>query len=122
VGKGVKASVMVGGLPGTLELRSFSHAQFKAQEPGSADDIQEFVKGQGLDGVALMEKVDVNGPTAAPVFQWLRSAKPAWGSSLLVGLSGLALGDAVAWNFGKWLLDKDGKYVNVDWRLPLPHH
>ena len=45
-------------------------------------------------------QVDVNGPDAAPVYQFLRSQK-----------GGGILGDAIKWNFGKFLVDKEGKVV-----------
>jgi glutathione peroxidase len=44
----------------------------------------------------MYAKVDVNGPDAHPLYQWLRAEK-----------RGL-LGDRVKWNFTKFLVGKDG--------------
>jgi len=45
-----------------------------------------------------MSKIDVNGPDAIPLFQWLRS-----NSSLE--------GDEIPWNFAKFLLNAKGEIV-----------
>ena len=42
-----------------------------------------------------MDKVDVNGPDAAPVYKWLR----VWSD---------LDGSGVTWNFSKFLIRKDG--------------
>jgi glutathione peroxidase len=47
-----------------------------------------------------MEKVDVNGPDASPVFDWMKGeAKGLLGSK------------AIKWNFTKFLIDRDGQVV-----------
>jgi len=46
----------------------------------------------------MMAKIDVNGETAIPLFQWLRS-----NSSLE--------GDAIPWNFAKFLLNPKGEIL-----------
>ena len=80
-----------------------SRAQFGKQEPDGPDVIGEFIKKQGLEGVWVFDKVNVNGKDAHPLFVWLRNAKPMFGSFLL--------GNDIKWNFGKFLLDKDGHVV-----------
>lgn len=47
----------------------------------------------------LAQQVDVNGPSTAPVYEFLKSS------------AGGFLGDLVKWNFEKFLLDKNGKVV-----------
>ena len=47
----------------------------------------------------MFAKVDVNGTDTHPLYQWLRSSK-----------SGL-LGDAIKWNFTKFLVDRSGNVV-----------
>lgn len=42
----------------------------------------------------------MNGANAAPLYQFLRSQK-----------GGGVLGDSIKWNFGKFLVDKEGKVV-----------
>ena len=44
-------------------------------------------------------QVDVNGPSTAPVYQFLKSS------------AGGFLGDLIKWNFEKFLVDKNGKVV-----------
>jgi len=46
----------------------------------------------------VLGKVDVNGDSAAPVFEWLKKEKP--------GVMGLK---RVKWNFEKFLIGRDGK-------------
>ena len=77
--------------------------QFGKQEPDGPDVIDAFIKKQGLEGVHVFSKVDVNGAHAHPLFVWLRETKPMFGSSVL--------GNGIKWNFGKFLLDKDGHVV-----------
>lgn len=48
-----------------------------------------------------MSKIEVNGDSAAPLFEWLKNEKP--------GLLGMK---RVKWNFEKWLVGRDGKVVN----------
>mmetsp|Transcript_34629 Transcript_34629/g.78278 ORF Transcript_34629/g.78278 Transcript_34629/m.78278 type:complete len:115 (-) Transcript_34629:56-400(-) len=79
---------------------AFPCNQFGQQEPGSAAEIKEFVSKYGLDpngasNFHLMAKVDVNGPGAHPVYQWLK------------GVTGS--GD-IGWNFaGKFLVRCDAE-------------
>ncbi len=74
--------------------------QFKGQEPGTAQEIQEFCSATYGVTFPLLEKVDVNGPGRAPLFDALTAAPDAEG----------AAGD-VQWNFEKWLLSPDGEVV-----------
>lgn len=46
----------------------------------------------------MLQKVEVNGDGASPVFKWLKEEKP--------GLMGLK---RVKWNFEKFLVGRDGK-------------
>ena len=47
----------------------------------------------------MFAKVDVNGSEAHPLFAWMRSEK------------GGVLGDAIKWNFTKFLIDRSGRVV-----------
>ena len=55
-----------------FSIMAFPCNQFGGQEPGTADEIAAFAAERGFVGAAalLMAKVDVNGPTASPVFDW----------------------------------------------------
>jgi glutathione peroxidase len=46
--------------------------------------------------LAIFAKIEVNGKNAHPVFRWLRQQK------------GGLLGDAIKWNFTKFLIDRSG--------------
>ena len=83
-----------------FEVLGFPCNQFGAQEPGNADEIAEFCKVNFGVTFPLMEKVDVNGPDASPVFDWMKGeAKGLMGST------------GIKWNFTKFLVDRDGKVV-----------
>lgn len=71
--------------------------QFGHQEPGEASEIAQFCKrNYGVDFI-LTEKLEVNGPDAHPVFQYLTAALP-----------GVLGSRAVKWNFTKFLVDRNG--------------
>ncbi|KAG7878582.1 hypothetical protein KL905_004076 [Ogataea polymorpha] len=79
---------------------AFPCNQFGHQEPGTDDQIVEFCsRNYGVD-FPLMKKVDVNGPNASPVFEWLKREKPG-----LLGFKG------IKWNFEKFLIDRNGNVV-----------
>ncbi|MEV0030797.1 glutathione peroxidase [Nocardia sp. NPDC050793] len=72
--------------------------QFMGQEPGSAEEIQEFCSTTyGVD-FPLLEKTEVNGENRHPLYQELVETADAEG----------AAGD-IQWNFEKFLIDRDGK-------------
>ena len=83
-----------------FEVIAFPCNQFGAQEPGSADEIESFCKVNFGVSFPLMGKVDVNGPGAAPLYDWLKSEAP-----------GLMGSKSVKWNFTKFLIGRDGKVV-----------
>lgn len=45
--------------------------QFLFQEPGSNAEIKDFAKNKGFKGL-LMDKIDVNGSQASPVYAYLK--------------------------------------------------
>ena len=65
--------------------------QFAGQEPGSAEDIQDFCSSMYGVTFPLTEKVDVNGPGRHPLY------------ATLVGD-----GDDIQWNFEKFVIAPDG--------------
>ena len=79
-----------------LRILCFPCNQFGKQEPGSASEIRAFADGYGVT-FDMFAKVDVNGPNAHPVFQFVRAH-----------LSDI-LGSSVKWNWTKFLCDRDGK-------------
>jgi glutathione peroxidase len=82
-----------------LVVLGFPCDQFGHQEPGDEEEIATFCERNFGVTFPLFSKVDVNGPDAHPLYQWLRSEK-----------SGL-VGDKIRWNFTKFLVDSEGKVV-----------
>ena len=82
-----------------LVVLGFPCDQFANQE--FADDSQTAEFCQLNYGVTfpMFAKVDVNGSEAHPLFAWMRSEK------------GGVLGDAIKWNFTKFLIDRSGRVV-----------
>lgn len=72
---------------------------FGGQEPGTAEEIKNFCKTKYDVSFPLMEKVSVkSGPAQSPLY------------AALTGKDAAFPGD-VKWNFGKFLLGRDGKVV-----------
>ena len=74
--------------------------QFGFQEPGSAGDIASFCEKNFGVSFQMMEKVDVKGSDAHPVYQWLCDK----------ARNGVE-DHKVAWNFHKFLVDEEGRLV-----------
>jgi len=79
-----------------LVVLAFPCNQFKSQEPGTHEEIMEFVKQYNVT-FPFFEKHDVNGATARPVFTYLKTKLPG------------SFGDFVKWNFTKFLVDRNGQ-------------
>jgi glutathione peroxidase len=75
--------------------------QFGAQEPGSNDEIQNFCKMNYGVTFPVLDKVDVNGDKAAPVYKFLKSER-----------KGFLGTEAIKWNFTKFLVSPDGEVVD----------
>ncbi|KAL3819093.1 hypothetical protein ACJIZ3_004998 [Penstemon smallii] len=82
-----------------FEILAFPCNQFGGQEPGSNPEIKQFACTRFKAEFPIFDKVDVNGPKTAPVYQFLKSN------------AGGFLGDLIKWNFEKFLVDKNGKVV-----------
>ena len=78
----------------------FPSNQFGGQEPGTADEIQEFCSATYGVTFPLFEKIDVNGPGRHPIYAELTAAPDADGEA----------GD-IQWNFEKFLVSHDGKVL-----------
>ncbi|WP_100261171.1 glutathione peroxidase [Qipengyuania seohaensis] len=83
-----------------FEVMAFPCNQFGNQEPGDAEEIEQFCKVNFGLTFPLMAKVDVNGEDASPLFDWMKAEKP-----------GLMGSRSIKWNFTKFLIDRDGKVV-----------
>lgn len=80
-----------------LEILAFPCNQFGGQEPGTPEEIEAFVSKYNVQ-FNMMEKVDVNGSDAHPLFVYLKNKKPGM----------LA---AIKWNFTEFLVDQQGEVV-----------
>jgi glutathione peroxidase len=74
--------------------------QFLWQEPGDGTAIQQFCSLKYDVTFPVFAKVDVNGSNAHPLYQFLKSQKR--------GLLGTR---SIKWNFGKFLVDREGNVV-----------
>ena len=83
-----------------LVVLGFPCNQFGAQDPGSNDEIAGFCQLNYGVSFPMMAKVDVNGPQAHPLYQWLTREAP-----------GLLGSTAIKWNFTKFLVGKDGQVI-----------
>lgn len=79
-----------------LVILGFPCDQFGNQEPGSEAEIADFCKLNYGVTFPMFAKVQVNGPDAHPLYQWLKQERP--GES----------GQDIEWNFAKFLLDRTG--------------
>ena len=85
--------------PRGFSVLGFPCNQFGRQEPGDARQIEQFCAGNYAVTFPMFAKIDVNGGSAHPLFQYLKREK-----------SGL-LGASIKWNFTKFLVDRSGKVV-----------
>ena len=83
-----------------LVVVGFPSNQFGAQDPGSNGEIASFCEMNYGVSFPMMAKVDVNGASAEPLWQWLENEAP-----------GLLGSRAIKWNFTKFLLGRDGKVI-----------
>ncbi len=83
-----------------LQVLGFPCNQFGAQDPGSNDEIGAFCQRNYGVSFPMMAKIDVNGPQAHPLYQWLVKEAP-----------GLLGSTAIKWNFTKFLVGKDGRVL-----------
>jgi glutathione peroxidase len=82
-----------------LEVLGFPCDQFGHQEPGDDDEIKSFCEVNYGVSFPLFSKIEVNGDDAHPLYKFLKKEK------------GGLLGDAIKWNFTKFLVDKQGNVV-----------
>ena len=86
--------------PRGLVVLGFPCNQFGSQDPGSNNEIATFCQRNFGVSFPMMSKIDVNGPEAHPLYQWLAAEAP-----------GLLGSKAIKWNFTKFLVGKDGTVI-----------
>ena len=80
-------------------ILGFPCSQFKNQEFSDDAETAQFCQLNYGVSFPMFSKIDVNGSNAHPLYQWLRSEK------------GGILGDAIKWNFTKFLIGRDGNVI-----------
>ena len=83
-----------------LEILGFPCNQFGAQEPGSAEQIQNFCSTNYGVTFPMFEKIDVNGDNTHPLYVYLKDQAPG-----ILGTTG------IKWNFTKFVVSKDGQSI-----------
>ena len=107
-----------------LEILAFPCNQFLGQEPGTNEEIQSFCSLNYNVTFPLFDKIDVNGEAESPLYTYLKKQAPFKGypegaeefATMLDEIhqktgTGFDKGDAIRWNFGKFLVSKDGKTI-----------
>ena len=82
-----------------FEVLGFPCGQFNDQELENAEGIKNFCELNYGVSFPMFDKINVNGDAAHPLFKYLRKET-----------KGL-LGDAVKWNFTKFLIDRNGNVL-----------
>ena len=82
-----------------LEILDFPCNQFGHQAPGSDAEITNFCQLTYQTAFPQFSKIDVNGENEAPLYAFLKQQQ------------GGVLGDAIKWNFTKFLVNRHGDVV-----------
>ncbi|MBK7628093.1 MAG: glutathione peroxidase [Bacteroidales bacterium] len=85
-----------------MVIIGFPANNFMNQEPGTASDIRKFCTENYGVTFPMMEKISVKGDDMHPLYKWLTSKEK----------NGV-MDSEVKWNFQKYLIDENGKLVDV---------
>ena len=105
-----------------LEIIDVPCNQFAGQTPGTDEEVHEFCTLKYNTQFDQMKKSDVNGETAIPLFQYLKSQKgfEGFGSGAKAMMMGAMLkkidkdyknNPEIKWNFTKFIVDRQGNVV-----------
>ena len=83
-----------------LTILGFPCNQFGAQEPGNAEEIASFCSLTYDVTFRMLAKIDVNGPSAHPLYAFLKKEQ-----------KGVLGSEGIKWNFTKFLVGRDGEVV-----------
>ena len=87
-----------------LQILGFPCNQFGGQEPGTAQDISNFANGKYGVTFPMFEKIDVNGKSTHPVYNFLRSNSSLFDPKKKTSKE-------IPWNFAKFLVDANGQVI-----------
>jgi glutathione peroxidase len=88
--------------PNGFVIIGFPANNFLKQEPGTADEIKEFCQRNYGVTFPMMNKISVKGSDMDPVYKWLTQK----------ALNGV-MDSEVGWNFQKYLIDEQGRLVDM---------
>ena len=94
-----------------LVLLGFPCNQFGGQDPGTDEEIRNFCQVNYGVTFQIMQKVEVNGPHAHPLFKFLKE-ETSQDSDLPV--------KPIQWNFNKFLISRDGPDITRYGSAKLP--
>ena len=86
--------------PQGLAVIGFPCNQFASQDPGDNTQIADLCQKNYGVSFQMMGKIEVNGASAHPLYQWLTAEAP-----------GILGSKAIKWNFTKFLIGKDGRVL-----------
>jgi glutathione peroxidase len=104
-----------------FEILGFPCNQFNEKEPDGNVEVQAYCEGTLGVTFPLFEKLDVRGPFAHPLFQYLTEQAPFEGFDTLTS-NGLWMrnfleekhpeiyaGNGIKWNYSKFVIDRSGQ-------------
>jgi len=83
-----------------LEILDFPCNQFLHQAPGTSEDIHQACILSWRIKFPQFAKINVNGKNEHPLYTYLKANSP------------IETGKKIAWNFTKFLVDRDGNIIN----------
>ncbi len=92
-----------------LVIIGFPCNQFGHQEPGDASEIKAFCKKNYGVTFLMTEKIEVKGDGQHPIYKWLTEKEE----------NGVKTSH-VKWNFQKYLLDEQGRLIDVFYSTTKP--
>lgn len=87
----------------------FPANNFLSQEPGTNEEIAAFCKENYGVTFPMMSKISVKGKDQHPIYQWLTQKN-----------LNHKMDSKIKWNFQKYLIDEQGKLVDVAWPKEQP--
>lgn len=88
---------------------AFPANNFLGQEPGTNQEIKTFCETNYGITFPIMSKISVKGKDIDPIYKWLTTKE----------LNGV-MDAQVKWNFQKFMIDENGKIVDVAWPKEEP--
>jgi len=92
-----------------LVVIGFPCNQFGGQEPGSSEEIQSFCQLRYGVTFPISEKIEVKGKKQHEIYKWLTDKTKNGKSS-----------SSVKWNFQKYIVDPEGKFVDYYYSVTKP--